>query len=185
MKTLRILIALAIIVVAGCAKDYTMDENMDSPELKNAIVPIPFKGELCMIGNQEDPLPVTAGPDGPVIPAITMVRTAQLTGIQSHFGKLGDLSMMTGNWAYLDMGALPAKKLLVSEYEGITYGANGDYMTFITHTVIDVTDPDHKTITGDYTITGGSGKWENVTGSGVLNGVLPCLTSEGVLIFPR
>lgn len=77
------------------------------------------------------------------------------------------------------------KRVIVSVYEVKTYSANGDYTLAISNSRIDATDPDNKIITGDFTYTGGSGKWENVTGGGVINGVLPCWDMEGTIQFEK
>jgi hypothetical protein len=139
-----------------------------------------------MIGNQQDLMPVTAGPNGPVIPNVTMVKTAKITGHNTHSGKVGEQSLMTGISAYMDMAELSkGKRVLVSVYEVKSYGANGDYTLMISNSRIDVTDKENMIITGDYTYTGGSGKWENISGGGVISGVLPCWKSEGTIQFEK
>lgn len=45
MKTLMYFFVMALIVMAGCAKDYTMFETHDNLELKRAKVTIPFNSD--------------------------------------------------------------------------------------------------------------------------------------------
>jgi hypothetical protein len=183
MKTLIYLFAIAMLLFAGCAKDEIFSENAGNNELKKASVPIPNKGEACMIPDETVLLPVTYGPNGKVLPII-MYKYASLTGHSTHFGKFGEQTSMTGNWAYLDTEALSqGKKIIVSEYEVFTYAANGDYTVGISVSRIDVTDPDNKIITGTIETISGTGKFENVIGSGEINGILPCWSFEGTIEY--
>jgi hypothetical protein len=184
MKTLIYLFVVAMLLFAGCAKDGMFDQNSNTPELKKANVPIPDKGEVCMIPDTTVLLPVTLGPNGPVLPKIKMYKYALLTGHSTHYGKFGEQTSMIGNWAYLDQEALSQnKKIIVSEYEVFTYAANGDYTKGISVSRIDVTDPNNKTITGEVTIIEGFGRFKNAKGVATVNGVLPCWTVEGTLEF--
>ena len=186
MKTLIYFFAVAMLLFAGCAKDEMFDDNINTPELKKAKVPIPVKGEVCMIPNPEgERMPVTRGPNGTIIPGMTLDKTANFYGIQSHMGKLGEQSLMTGVSAYLDLAELPTRRVIVTVYEVMTFAANGDYTTGISESRIDVTDIDNKIITGTYTITGGSGRFENVSGGGEISGVLPCWNVEGTIKYEK
>ena len=49
MKTLISFFAIVMVFFAGCAKDYTINEEINSVELKKANVPIPFKADLCAV----------------------------------------------------------------------------------------------------------------------------------------
>jgi hypothetical protein len=186
MKTLIYLFAIAMLLFAGCAKDEIFSDNAGKNELKKANVPIPNKGEACMIPDTTVLLPVTLGPNGPVLPKIIMYKYASLTGHSTHFGKFGEQTSMSGNWAYLDKEALAqGKKIIVSEYEVFTYAANGDYTVGISVSRIDVTDPNNKIITGTIETNGGTGRFENAVGSGEINGVLPCWTIEGTIEYVK
>ncbi len=186
MKTLIYLFAIAMLLFAGCAKDEIFSENAGNNELKKANVPIPNKGEVCMIADESVLLPVTLGPDGMVLPKIIMYKYATLTGHSTHFGKFGEQTSMTGKWAYLDQVALSqGKKIIVSEYEVFTYAANGDYTVGISVTRIDVTDPNNKIITGTIETNGGTGRFENAVGSAEINGILPCWTFDGTIVYEK
>jgi len=177
-------VSILLFVGSGCNKDPFFTEE---PELtlKSANVPIPLKGEICMVSN-DDRLDVHYGnPDGPVIAAIDLSRTAWLTGNMNHTGKLNEQSFMTGReGAYLDATAFSQGKIIiVATYDARIVAANGDYLDIVSEIEIDATDSSHRIISGEYIVTGGIGKYKNVTGKGTLNGVLPCWDVEGTLKY--
>ena len=185
MKTLVYLFVIAMLLFAGCEKDEMFNENMNIPELKKAKVPIPLKGEICMIDNEVDRIPVHFGsPDGPVVSGATVVRNAFLYGNLTHMGKLDEQSSMTGReGAYLDAAAYSEGKIIVvATYDGRLFAANGDYIDLVSNIRI---DRGAQTISADYTITGGSGRFENAAGNGFLSGLLPCWDSEGTIVYSR
>jgi len=193
MKNLICLMMVSLVMLFSFSKDMLTDENVD---LKKAKVPIPLKGEMCMTWNLDVPsLPVTGTPvpkpSGEIlIPQLYMSGAAWLTGHSTHMGEfIPEQTHMTGLHAELDMAALSNDKVIITaEYEAILTGANGDHIDLLSQIQIDVTDPSNWTnwtITGNYKVTGGSGKFENATGSGVLNGQLPCWDFEGTLVYPR
>jgi len=122
-----------------------------------------------------------------VIPQLDLSGAAWLAGHATHMGELiAAQSYMTGVHAELDMVALSQGKIvLVAEYEALLTGDNGDHINLISNIRIDSTDPSNRIITGDWYATGGSGNFENVTGSGVLNGILPCWDVDGTIAFSR
>ena len=188
MKKLICLLIVSL-VVFSCSKDILTDEN---PDLKKANVPIPFKGEMCMTYNFDVPLMPVAGtpvtkPSGEVlIPKLFLAGEAWLAGHGTHTGELQAQSLMKGKSAYLDMESLQkGKVVLVAIFEGTLYAANGDILYFASPIRIDATDPENRTITGTWLITGGSGKFENAIGSGILNGLLPCWVTDGTLEYHR
>lgn len=182
MKRLCIIIAVipVMLLLAGCNQDPFMEEGTDVT-LKEAAVPIPLKGEMCMISNEEDRIPV----EGP-IPGISLSRTASLNGNFTHMGKLKEESNMVATSAYLDTEALSQGKIvIVAIYEARLYSANGDYADLISPIRIDVTNKDQKIITGEFTFLGGSGKWENLAGGGTFSGIIPCWEVNGTLEFSK
>jgi len=73
------------------------------------------------------------------------------------------------------MNALTQGKIvLVADYYGRITGANGDYFDFETSIEIDATDESHRYYRYIY-IDRWFRKFENASGGGVLNGVIPCL----------
>lgn len=93
---------------------------------------------------------------------------------------------MTGVSASLDLIAYAqGKTIFYAQYTGRITGANGDYLDFISWSEIDATDNSHSTIIGTFKLTGGSGKFANASGNGVLYGVLPCWNLVGELECPK
>jgi hypothetical protein len=187
MKKLMIFL-LPVIVTFGCSRDSLNDENVT---LKKAKVPISMKGVVCMTEKEGvERMPVfLPGTEVPV-PGVDLSREAWLSGHATHTGNFMEQSEMTGIVAYLDMDAYAqGRKVLNADYFGKIYGANGDYFSFVSSIVIEVIElPDgdsQKIITGTFTITGGSGNFENAAGCGVLNGIVPCWDIDGTLNYPR
>jgi hypothetical protein len=183
-KCLFLTVITFLFLFTGCNKDAFFDKETELT-LKSANVPIPLKGEICMVSN-DDRLDVHYGnPDGPVIAAIDLSRTAWLTGNMNHTGKLNEQSFMIGReGAYLDATAYSQGKIIiVATYDAWIVTANRDYLDIVSEIEIDATDPSHRIITGEYTIAGGSGKWENAAGSGILSGIIPCWNVEGTLEY--
>lgn len=184
LKCLFLTVATLLILINGCNKDAFFGEEQDLV-LKKANIPIPMKGEICMIDNDVDRIPVHFGsPDGPIVPSANLVRTTFLYGNLTHMGKLDEQTLMIGReGAYIDANAYAeGKTIVVATYDARLFAANGDYVDLISNIRI---NRDTQSITGDWKITGGSGRFENTTGIGKLNGILPCWDVEGTLEFPR
>lgn len=182
MKKLAFIMTVALVMLFGCSKDILTDETL---ELKSANVPIPMKGEVCMIDNEDDRIPVHFwSPDGDIVPDATVVRTTFLYGTLTHMGKLDEQTYMTGReGAYLDYDAfLQGKTIIVATYDARLFAANGDYVDLISNIRMDT---DNQTLTGDWEIIGGSGRFKNAAGNGLLSGELYCWDIEGTLEFPR
>lgn len=182
MKKFLILL-LPLVVIFGCTRDTTDDENV---VLKRAKVPIPLKGVVCMTEKEGvDRLPVFfPGTEIPV-PGVTLSSEAWLAGHMTFVGNFREESAMTGLVAYLDMDAYAEGRIVLNaDYVGRIYAANGDYFDFFSPIVIEVID-DVKHITGTVSITSGTGKFENVTGDSYLSGIVPCWDVVGEWVFPR
>jgi len=191
MKNLVCLLFISLVMLFSCSKDVLNDEN---PDLKKAKVPIPMKMEVCMDPAAELNFPVENTPvlnpatGAVIIPKLYMAAESWLSGYGTHMGELiKEQSYMTAKSASLDLNALftAHKVILTATYDVFIMGANGDHITMVSHISIDVTDLSHRTITGDWTITGGSGNFEYAEGEGLCNGLIPCWTLEGSLIYPR
>jgi hypothetical protein len=190
MRTLKILLVIMFVIFSGFARDSQTDENLLP---KRAVVPIPLKGTMCIIESVQN-LPVNGTPvinpltGQTVVPELFLVSTASLGGHGTHLGNyIVEQSTMTGVSAHLDMGALSQGKIvLIADYYGTITAANGDHFDFESSIEIDATDRTQEgIITGTYSVTGGSGRFENAGGSGVLNGRIPCWNLEGTLEFSR
>ena len=101
-----------------------------------------------------------------------------------YLQKLDEQTFMTGReGAYLDYDAyMEGKTIVVATYDVRLYAANGDYIDLVSNIRINRGD---QTITGVNTVTGGTGRFENVAGSGTISGVIPCWYSEGTLEYPK
>jgi len=186
MKNKVIFLAFAsmLLLYAGCSKDAFFDEQSDVV-LKSANVPIPFKGETCMVTDSEDRIAVHFGsPEGPIVPGATVVKFTTLNGNLTHVGNLDEQSWMEGReGAYIDAVAYSqGKTIVVATYDVRLIAANGDYIDGISNIRI---DRSNQTITGENTITGGSGRFENVAGISTLSGIIPCWDIKGTLEFQR
>lgn len=197
MKNLLCFMIFSLVMLFSCSKDGLNFENPDLnykiPDLENVKVPVPMKGEMCMTYNFDVPLRHVEGtpvlnPEGEtVIPDLYLSGASWLSGNLTHFGKLQEQSPMKSLSAYLDMEALSKGRVVcVAVFEATIIAANGDAINVLTPVRIDVTDDPQWSITGEFTVTGGSGKFENATGCGVLDGdLLPCWNVDGTIVFPR
>ncbi len=182
MKKL-IVFLLPLVLIFGCSRDAVNDENVI---LKKAKVPIPMKGVICMTEKEGvERMPVWfPGTETPV-PGVSMSREAWLSGHLTLCGKLGEESSMTGIYAYLDMEAYGEGRIVLNAlYTARIFAANGDFIDLNSPIVIEKIG-DERYITGTVTLTGGSGNYENITGEGVLNGIIPCWDISGQYMFPR
>jgi hypothetical protein len=170
MKTLSYFFVMAIILIAGCAKDETLFENPENMELKKANVPIPLKGE-----GWSDPDPQTS--------------SKYITGgIGTHLGKINseqsyyefqkqDFIEIDGK-PYYDLGGI-----------GKLVGANGDSFEFTFTTRESLID---YTLVGKSVIIPGSGTgkfkgcsgYYNYVGGLDVSGIhLFVFTIEGELVY--
>jgi hypothetical protein len=110
MKTLRYLLVLAIVLIAGCTKDSGIMDNQEL-ELKRAKVPIPYKAEGRIVKD-------------PVMPGLYWMN-----GVASHLGKIDS-----------DQSFYQITSIVPTSIDGEIYlklggfgklvGANGDGMEF-------------------------------------------------------
>jgi len=184
MKTLMYLFVMALIVMAGCAKDDTMLEAQDNLELKKAKVPIPFKGEFYAAPDMDsEPLTITLPWGGNTnIPSRMIVK-----GTASHFGRVNSEKSyyeFKTYQLYFDEGVLFSYNTGI----GVIVGANGDSMEFTWWVR-------QNRVTGDYygdneIVPGsGTGKFKGCTGSGKTvgwfheDGVGVAFKIDGLLVF--
>lgn len=163
----------------------------DNLILTKAKVPVPLKGIVCMSDNNlrmpvaNTPV-IDPGTGKVVVPPLDLAAFAVLSGHSTHMGILKAGSSMTGVSAELDLNALTHHRIVIlGEYKGRLTGANGDDIDFVSSITIDATDPSSRAITGTFTLTGGSGNFENASGNGVLNGIIPCWDIVGQLEYSR
>ncbi|MBW6535309.1 MAG: hypothetical protein K0B11_09890 [Mariniphaga sp.] len=169
MKTLMYFLVLAILVIAGCAKDDTMFENQNNLELKKAKVPIPFKYDAYVVWDEESDLVLIEGLD-PNDPASYAYSKLICSGTATHMGKINS-----------EKSFYTLEKLVLFFEDGIPYtrntgkgilvGANGDGFEFSFTVVQNAID---KTCNGiNEIIPGtGTGKLEGYTGTIFMSGGL-------------
>jgi hypothetical protein len=127
MKTIMYFFVMALIVMAGCAKDDTMPQTQDNLELKKAKVPIPFKAELYASPDMDsEPLTVILPWGGNIsIPSRMIVK-----GTATHFGRVNSeksyYEFKTYELYFDEDGRLFSYNTGI----GVMVGANGDSMEF-------------------------------------------------------
>jgi hypothetical protein len=186
MKKTAFFLIVFTAILFSFSNDPLTEENLI---LTKAKVPVPLKGIVCMSDNTlrmpvaNTPV-IDPGTGKVLVPALDLAAFAVLSGHSTHMGILKAGSSMTGVSAELDLSALARHRIVITgEYKGRLTGANGDYIDLVSSIIIDATDPSNRTITGTFTLTGGSGNFENVSGGGVLNGIIPCWNIEGQLEY--
>lgn len=192
MKTLISFLAVAMLLFAGCAEDYTFDERFDSfgPEKtwKRAAVPIPFEGIFCAVPDEEsEPGSITL-PNGNVIDYCTRMI---ISGNATHLGKVDSETSYyeVDNTVFgvdvFDDGPHP---YLRQSGTGKMTAANGDSFEFTWWAKISLTDRNWK---GDFTLIPGSGKGKFDGSSGSFESIgqadpvehRNCWTSEGYIQY--
>ena len=138
MKTLMYLFVVAILVLAGCAKDDTLFENPDNLELKKAKVPIPMKADLYAVldMDSEPILVVGLNPDDPnsYNPSRLIV-----SGTGTHFGKI-DAKKSFYEFDRMEFTVENGIPFLINTGTGVLVGANGDGLKYafrVQHSLLD------------------------------------------------
>lgn len=167
MKKLMYLFVVVMLVIAGCAKDDTLFENPNNPELKKAKVPIPMKGE---------------GWSDPVTESKFMIG-----GTGTH---LGEINSEKSYYDFQTQELIEDDGLPYYALAGIgkLVGANGDSFefTFSTRQYLDYTLVSKSDIidgSGTGKFKGCSGSFNTVGGLDVTQVHLFVFTIEGKLVF--
>lgn len=186
MKTLRYLIVIAMVVAAGCAKDYPADEVQAVPELKKANVPIPMKADVCAVPDMESTLLFIPIPgNDPTDPASCTTSRFIISGNGTHFGKV-DATSSYYEIAVFEFQLEDGIPYLFQSGPGMLVGANGDYIEYNWWAKASL--PDFNWI-GEMEIAGGTGYFEGCSGSCDLAGHfdmvnrMNCWKAEGFLVF--
>jgi hypothetical protein len=161
MKALLYFFVMAILLIAGCAKDDTMFETQDNLELKKAKVPIPFKADCFGYPDTEsDLISWNIGDD-----IYLSYSRIIITGTGTHLGKINS------DKSYYEFESI----VYFTDDDGIPYtmnsgkgkvvAANGDSFE-ITFQVKNLFD-ENASYTGNACIIPGSGtgKFEDCTGT--------------------
>ena len=186
MKTLKYLIALAIVVIAGCSKDYTADDIPAVPELRRANVPIPIKLDLSAVPDMESDLIFIPIPgNDPYDPASYLTSRFIISGNGTHLGKVDS------NNSYYEITVIEFQEedgmpFLFQSGPAILMGANGDYFEYIWWAKASL--PDFNWV-GEIEIQSGTGKFEGCSGSCDMAGYFDLVNlinfwnAEGFMVF--
>jgi hypothetical protein len=175
---------MAILVIAGCAKDDTLFENQDNLELKKAKVPIPFKYDAYVLQDKESDLILIEGLD-PEDPASYAYSRLFCSGTATHMGKIDpEKSYYTLEKMVLFFeNGVPYTK---NTGKGILVGANGDGIEF-TFTVMQNAMDFSCTGINEIIPGSGTGRLKGCTGtinmSGGPQGAGLLFINEGYLVF--
>jgi hypothetical protein len=176
MKTIKI-IALATVLLTGCSKesdDITPSSSTSVTAKTQAARPRPFEATLnaAVDVNSQNP-PTACSGDAPFV-----APDFVLSGDADHMGNLnGTLHHDACN---LSLANIPM--LLTTSVSGHIVAANGDLINYSGNDVVDVTAFVTQTgttgsITGTWTVTGGTGRFEGATGSFTINGTVDFVTN--------
>lgn len=171
MKTLKILLIIAAVMISGFSKDTQTDGTKDG-------VVVPFKFWGGTIPNLAGGLTVCT----PVEYGAAIVRLGLMQGHQTHGGKLiPELSP----WEITSCISNGTES--ISQAQGTITVANGDSYNY---SGIMVINPSTRTVSATGNVTGGVGRFEGVTGEFTLNGTLGdyavvTWSGEGFLTFPK
>jgi|KBSSwiStaDraftv2_1062776.scaffolds.fasta_scaffold935804_2 hypothetical protein len=177
MKTIKLTI-LSLVLLASCSKesdDITPSSSNSATAKLQAARPRPFEAILSAAVDVNSTNPPTACSGDAPFAAPDFV----LTGDVSHMGATnGTLHHDACN---LSLASIPF--LLTTNVSGQIVAANGDYITYTGNDVVDVTSyalqqPNPTgSITGTWTITGGTGRFAGATGSFDISGTVDFVTN--------
>jgi len=152
---------MAVILIAGCAKDDTMFETPDNLALKKAKVPIPFKADLYAIPDMNSDPILVVGLD-PEDPNSYSLSKLIVGGTASHAGRI-NAEKSFYEFDRMEFVVENGDPLFKNTGIGILIGANGDGLeyTFLVKQLLD------GSCTGVAEIIPGkgTGKFEGCTGT--------------------
>jgi hypothetical protein len=172
MKKITI-IALAVTLLAACSKD-NMEINPDSTaqnsstsSVQKALVTRAFSANISAVADPTSPPTSCSG----VIPFAA--PDFILSGNAIHLGQLNGLSRLHHVSCDVDVNTA----LLTTNVSGQIVAANGDVINYTGDDVVNIASLLTQTgttgaITGTWTITGGSGRFEGATGTLTINGIV-------------
>ena len=173
MKTLKILLVLAAVILSGFSRDSQRTEA-------GVVKTMKFDGVI--ITNPSAGL-TECTPMGKPYPYIAHSRTGWLQGHQSHGGKL---ITEQSTWELSSCNTDFSNMINTSQIEGRVTVANGDLYSFICIMEVNIVTNDVKLYV---TVTGGEGKFEGVTGQMMMTGIhtdtgIP-VSGGGIFNFPK
>ena len=173
MKTLKILLMLAAVILSGFSRDSQRTEA-------GVVKTVKFDGVI--ITNPSAGL-TECTPMGEPYPYIAHSKTGWLQGIQSHGGKLiTELS----TWEIFSCNTDFTTGLNYSQIAGVNTVANGDSYSFTCIMIVNIFTSE---VILDVNVTGGVGIFEGVTGQMTMTGIhsesgIP-VSGGGLFNFPK
>ncbi len=176
MKKVTI-ITLAVTLLAACSKDSievnpgSSAQNNSTPNSEKTFVTRSFNATINAVADTDPSIPPT--PCSQVVPIAA--PDFLLSGSGIHIGQI-DAEFSRLHHSLCDLNTTTA--LLSTSVEGQLAAANGDLIFYEGDDVVNVAalftpgGGTTGTITGTWTITGGTGRFEGATGSLTINGVV-------------
>lgn len=172
MRTLKILFVLVAVVLSGFSRD-----SQTVRTGKWIVVPLKFSGVVLPDdGRERIPcLPVEYG--------IAHSRFGFLQGHQTHGG---ELITEQSTWEIISCSTDLATGINTSQCVGVNTVSNRDTYNYYATMLINIVTQD---VTMNVTVSGGTGRFEGVTGEATFSGkfvghTIPC-TGEGFMSFPK
>lgn len=176
MKTLKILLVLAAVILSGFSRNSQKTEKG---------VTVPFKFDGIIITNPSAGYTICTPPADPSknIPLIAHARTGWLQGHQSHGGQL---ITEKSTYTIISCNTNFTTGTNTAMIEGVNTVANGDTYTYTSRMEVNIGSKD---LILFITLTGGTGRFEGATGYATLTGVhveggIP-VSGWGFLTFPK
>lgn len=155
MKTLNFLLLLLAMIFSGFSKDSWSTKA-------GVTVPLKFDGVIIQDLSSE----TVCTPSGDPYPYIAHARTGCLQGNQSHGGRL---ITEQSTWIIKSCNTDFTSMINTSIIEGMNTVANGDSYSYTGTMLVNIAINSHP-VTLSITITGGTGRFEGVTGQAILTG---------------
>lgn len=150
----------------GCTRDALQSDIVSQDGIvefrgKNFV---PFKGEVTWVGGNRQGV---EGPCAQVNPAFTTINYAEGSGRMTHMGKI----TYEGSQC-VDLTGTVMSPLAVSNVMATMIAANGDevYIESEGANLIPTDKPTVFLVNANFTVTGGSGRFEGAEGGGTLGG---------------
>jgi hypothetical protein len=162
MKALMYFFVMAVIVIAGCAKDESMFEDQGNLELKKAKVPVPFKANLYAAPDWSSDLLLIEGLD-PEDPGSYIPSKLNSSGTATHLGKIDPEKSfyVLEKLVLFFKDGLPYMDIMG---KGIVVGANGDGFEYSVKALQSLLDGNSNGII-EIIPGSGTGKLEGSTGT--------------------
>ena len=170
MRAIKLMFALAFLILAflGCEQSEALLPFDTNQELKSTetVQMVPFKGKLISAPTSPALIPCNDPVTGAVFP---LPINNSVSGNATHLGKL---DAMTSTVTVVSCSFDAIAMELTANLDFVFMNKKGDGVTFSGQSVITAAGPS----SGNYTITGGFGKFDGATGWLMTSGVADLTT---------